>query len=113
MPTERATPEQVEQCVDGLLTRIRQLEAENAQLQDARAWARAWKRAAKRYREVIEYITGGVLPVSWVPPDRAEADRTAAEIERLREALEDVKEDPYLAELWIDGVRAALQESTE
>ena len=36
-----------------------------------------------------------------------------AEIKRLREALEDVKEDPYLAELWIDGVRAALQESTD
>jgi len=115
MPIETATPEQVEQCVDGLLTRIRQLEAENAQLQDARAWARAWKRAAKRYREVIEYITGGVLPVSWVPPDRAEADRTAAEIERLREALAWYVGRSAESLMFDGGRRAgeALLESTE
>ena len=54
MPIETATPEQVEQCVDGLLTRIRQLEAENAQLQDARAEIKRKDAGIKRLWEVLE-----------------------------------------------------------
>ena len=53
------------------------------QLQDARAWAALWKRAARGYR--ANYLWGKKRLAEAL----AENERQAAEIERLREALEE------------------------
>ena len=52
------------------------------ELEQAREWAALWKRAAKRYRDALHYISGGVVPVSWMPLQE-ELEAKDAEIERL------------------------------
>ena len=47
------------------------------ELEQAREWAALWKRAAKRYRDALHYISGGVVPVSWMPLQE-ELDRARA-----------------------------------
>ena len=56
------------------------------QLQDARAWARLWKRAAKLYRDMFQHLDRELCgPYAVIL--KAETQRQAAEIERLRAAL--------------------------
>ena len=92
MPIQTATPEQVEQCILGLKRTVdRQaatIERLTRQLQDARAWAALWKRAAKWHRH------GNMIRIDVVLLNtelKAENQRQAAEIERLRGALGEIE----------------------
>ena len=87
MPIQTAT---LEQCVSGLKRTIDSqaaiIERQGQQLQDARAWAALWKRAAKLYHRMFHYIDKE-LRGPYAVILKAENQRQAAEIERLREAL--------------------------
>ena len=83
MPIQTAT---LEQCVSGLKRTIDSqaatIERQARQLQDARAWAALWKRASRGYR--ANYLWGKKR----LEKSQAEIQRQAAEVERLRGALE-------------------------
>ena len=90
MPIQTAT---LEQCVSGLKRTIDSqaatIEHQARQLQDARAWAALWKRAAKWHRHG-NMMRIDVLMLNMELKERNQ--RQAAEIERLRGALNQIDE---------------------